>query len=134
MDGELNNIPVVMMTMTDDENMGYALGASDYITKPIDWNKLSETLDRLKVNIKSEILIVEDDQSTRNLTKKILEKEGWKVAEAEYGKIGIEKINESIPGLILLDIMMPEMNGFEFINEIQKNKDWMKIPIVVVTS
>ena len=79
-------------------------------------------------------MIVEDDQSTRDLTKKILEKEGWNVAEAENGKIGIEQIKNNIPGLILLDIMMPEMNGFEFINEIQKNTEWMKIPIVVVTS
>ena len=133
-DNELCEIPVVMMTMTDDEAMGYALGASDYITKPVDWNKLSETLERLKVNIKSQILIVEDDPSTRDLTKKILEKEGWNVAEAENGKIGIEQIQNNIPGLILLDIMMPEMNGFEFINEIQKNTEWMKIPIVVVTS
>ena len=79
-------------------------------------------------------MIVEDDLATRNLTKKILEKEGWNVAEAENGKIGIEQIKNNIPGLILLDIMMPEMNGFEFINEIQKNTEWMKIPIVVVTS
>ena len=57
-DNELCEIPVVMMTMTDDEAMGYALGASDYITKPVDWNKLRETLERLKVNIKSQILII----------------------------------------------------------------------------
>ena len=133
-DEQLSNIPVIMMTMTDEENMGYALGASDYITKPVDWPKLNTIIDKHKINTESQILIIEDDPAIRNLTRKILEKEGWNVVEAEYGKIGIKQIENQIPGLILLDLMMPEMNGFEFINEIQKNTEWMKIPVVVVTS
>ena len=104
--------------MTDEENMGYALGASDYITKPVDWPKLNTIIDKHKINTESQILINEDDPAIRNLTRKILEKEGWNVMEAENGKIGIKQIENQIPGLILLDLMMPEMNGFEFINEI----------------
>ena len=120
--------------MTDDENMGFALGASDYITKPVDWTKLSGILEKYKIDWTSQILVIEDDQSMRKLTRKMLEKEGWAVSEAENGEVGIAKIRDHEPGLILLDLMMPKMDGFEFINEIQKNPDWIKIPVVVVTS
>ena len=82
----------------------------------------------------NKILIVEDDGATRDLTRKMLEKEGVTVATAENGKIGIEYLEKNIPGLILLDLMMPEMDGFEFIEVTRKHPEWIKIPIVVVTS
>jgi len=131
---ELSEIPVIMMSMINNENLGYSLGATDYMTKPIDWTKLNTIIEKYSIDLKSTILIVEDDNSTRNLTKKILEKENINVETAVNGRYAIEVLKKIEPGLILLDLMMPEMNGFEFIEIIKKNSDWIKIPIVVVTS
>jgi CheY-like chemotaxis protein len=64
----------------------------------------------------------------------VLEKEGWSVREAENGRAGLQAVAQSPPSIILLDLMMPVMNGFDFIRELRKNKDWRAIPIVILTA
>ena len=129
------NIPVIMLTMADEPDIGYSLGATDYLTKPVNWDELSNILTRHKIESDSQtILIVEDDETTRGMLTKSLETNDFKVRAAVNGKEALEKVNDSKPGLILLDLMMPEMDGFEFAEKLRENKDWLDIPVVVITA
>jgi CheY-like chemotaxis protein/anti-sigma regulatory factor (Ser/Thr protein kinase) len=134
-DTALRDIPVVMVTMLDDPERGFTLGASDYLTKPVDRQHLSQILKKHTCpNPPCPVLMVEDDPATRSLTRKILEKEGWRVTEAEHGRQALEYMAQERPSLILLDLMMPEMDGFEFAERVRQHPEWRAIPIVVVTA
>jgi CheY-like chemotaxis protein/anti-sigma regulatory factor (Ser/Thr protein kinase) len=134
-DPELSSIPVIMITMADDRSLGYALGASDYITKPIDRDRLASSVARFRLGGKAgAVLVVEDDPSTREIMVRTLTGDGWKVAEAENGKVALERLKAGVPDLILLDLMMPEMDGFEFVSRIRDDEKWRAIPVVVVTA
>ena len=128
-------IPVIMLSMANEPDIGYSLGATDYLTKPVDWNELSTIL--LKHQIESDsqtVLIVEDDETTRQMLRKSLETNDYKVRSASNGKEGLEKVKQFKPGLILLDLMMPEMDGFEFAERLREKKEWLDIPVVVITA
>jgi DNA-binding response OmpR family regulator/anti-sigma regulatory factor (Ser/Thr protein kinase) len=134
-DATLLEIPVIMVTMVDNREMGYMLGAADYVLKPIDRSKLHEILNRYRCHQPTcPVLIVEDDAATRDMLRRTLEKDGWAVAEAANGRQGLTHVNENRPELILLDLMMPEMDGFEFLSEMRKNPSWIDIPVVVITA
>ncbi len=134
-DPDLADIPVIMVTVVDDKNQGYALGASDYITKPIDRDRLLATLKKYRcARPPCPVLIVEDDPVAREAMRRVLEKEGWTVSEAENGRSGLERVADNRPDLIVLDLMMPEMDGFEFIDRLRERAAWRSIPIVVVTA
>jgi DNA-binding response OmpR family regulator len=129
------DIPVVMLTIVDDRNMGFALGAADYFTKPIDWQRLGATLKKhRKPAVPQTVLIVEDDEPTRELMRRTMEKEGWQVREAANGRLGLEELSRGIPGLILLDLMMPELDGFGFMHELRKRPECLGVPVIVVTA
>jgi len=129
------NIPVIMLTMANEPDIGYSLGATDYLTKPVNWNELSSVLMRHQIASDSQaILIVEDDETTRDMLRKSLETNEFKVRTAVNGKEALEKVKQSKPGLILLDLMMPEMDGFEFAEKLRENKEWLDIPVVVITA
>ena len=80
------------------------------------------------------VLVVEDDADMRKVLRRRLEKEGWAVSEAGNGRDALERVAESRPELILLDLMMPEMDGFQFLEEVRKQEEWRSIPVVVVTA
>jgi hypothetical protein len=134
-DPKLASIPVIMLTIVDQKNLGFALGASEYLSKPIDRDRLLHVIGKYRcAHPPCPILIVEDDLAVSDLLRRTLAKEGWSVAEAPNGRLGLERVAENRPVLILLDLMMPEMDGFEFIHELRKNDTWRSIPIVVVTA
>jgi PAS domain S-box-containing protein len=134
-DPELTDIPVIMITIMDEKQMGYTLGAADYLTKPIEWKRLASILQKYKcAHPPCPVLVVEDDAEIRKLLRRRLEKEGWAVAEAENGRVALERMAENRPELILLDLMMPEMDGFQFLEEVRKQEGWRSIPVVVVTA
>jgi signal transduction histidine kinase/CheY-like chemotaxis protein len=126
-------IPVILITMVDDKDMGHALGAADYLPKPIDRERLVSLLHKYQVH-PGPVLIVEDDPATREMMRRTLVNDGWTVDEAENGRLGLERVKQRPPGLILLDLMMPEMDGFAFVEELRKNDEWRRIPVVVVTA
>ena len=127
------NIPVIMLTMANEPDLGYSLGATDYLTKPIDWKNLSKILKKHEINTGSQsILIVEDDDVTRDMLKKSLETHHFKVLEAINGKEALERVQKGKPGLILLDLMMPKMNGFEFL-EAYRTQFEKQVPVIVIT-
>jgi PAS domain S-box-containing protein len=133
-DRDLADIPVIMATITDQRNLGIALGASEYLTKPIDRERLAAVLARYtRSDTARRVLIVEDDDSARALIRRALEAEGWEVDEAENGRIALERLGQSSPALVLLDLMMPEMDGFEFL-EALRDGEGPQVPVVVVTA
>lgn len=131
---QLADIPVVILTIIDQKNLGFALGASDYLTKPIDYKRLNQVLKKYLTTQQERILIVEDDDATRELFKRTLEREGWNALTARNGKLALLEVAAQQPDLILLDLMMPEMDGFQFIAELHRVEAWRSIPIVVVTA
>ncbi len=133
-DPDLASIPVIMQTFVNEKEMGYALGANDYVTKPVDREKLVEILKRHQSSQEQCVLLVEDDGTTRDMMRQILKKSGGSVCEAENGKIALKRMQERTPGLIFLDLMMPEMDGFAFLEEIRKKEEWKHIPVVVITA
>ncbi len=135
-DDELCQIPVIMMTMVDDKNLGLALGATDYMTKPIDRDRLMALASRYRNPAEGnhDVLVVEDDDSTRTLISRILEGAGWNVTEAENGKVALEKLANCRPALMLLDLMMPVMDGFSLLAEMRKRTEWSATPVVVITA
>lgn len=134
-DPVLAAIPVVVATIIDDRNLSVSLGAAGYITKPIDREHLSEVVRRVRSTpgLKN-VLIVEDDADARKLMRRLFEKEGWSVAEAENGSVALAAIESSPPSLVLLDLMMPVMDGFEFIEQLRKRSTGRDIPVVVHTA
>ena len=134
-DPELADIPVVVVTVMDDRNLGFALGAAEYLTKPIDRDRLVETLARFRADgATGPVLVVEDEPATREMLRRVLEKEGWDVMEAENGRVALERASEETPALVLLDLMMPEMDGFSFIEEYRRREDGRRVPVVVLTA
>jgi hypothetical protein len=133
-DPALASIPVVMLTITDERNLGFSLGAAEYLTKPIERAQLSAVLSRYRRTPGAEVLIVEDDAAIRGVLRRSLEKEGWTVTEAENGRVGLARVTAAVPALVLLDLMMPEMDGFEFLNGLRDRKAADSPPVVVITA
>ena len=131
----LADIPVVMLTILDDRNKGYALGADDFLSKPIDRERLAEVLHRFRVRDDGlVVLVVEDDPATRFTMRRALLGFGCRVRVAENGRRGLDDLARVRPDLILLDLMMPEMDGFEFLAELRKRPELDDVPVVVVTA
>lgn len=134
-DPELAPIPVIMATILDEENMGFALGATDFLTKPIDRAYLAQVLQKYRcAHPPCPALVVEDQPDLRALMRRMLEQEGWVVVEAENGRVALDRVAESRPELIVLDLMMPEMDGFSFLEALRQHEGWRTVPIVGVTS
>jgi PAS domain S-box-containing protein len=128
-------IPVIVLTVIDDRNLGFALGAADYLTKPVDRERLADVLRRVRANGgDGPVLVVEDDAATREMLRRILEKDGWTVVEAENGRVGLERVAAATPSLVLLDLMMPEMDGFVFVEELRRTRAGQRVPVVVLTA
>jgi GAF domain-containing protein/DNA-binding response OmpR family regulator len=129
---ETADIPVVMLTIVDDRNLGYALGAADYLAKPIDRERLTAVLARYRRDLP--VLVVDDDADMRHLLRRALERDGFVVTEAENGRVALERAREAAPGLVILDLLMPEMDGFEFAVEFRRHGEWRQIPLVILTA
>jgi len=134
-DPKVSDIPVIMASILDEKNKGFSLGAADFLSKPVQKEYLMKSIRNLignKENLK--ICLIEDDDGLRFTIKEILEKQNVKIIEAENGKVGMLLLeNEEIkPDLILLDLMMPVMNGFEFLKTIRET-ELSTIPILVLT-
>jgi len=132
-DPELADIPVIILSIVEDKNRGYSLGVSEYLIKPIDRDRLLSVIHRFTTQ-PSQVLIVEDDPETRKALHRMLSKEGWEIIEAANGREALEHVAKSRPAFILLDLVMPEMDGFEFLAELRKSNDSRSIPVTVITA
>ena len=133
-DPQLADIPVVMVTIEADQSLGCALGAVDYLLKPIDSDRLLTLLQPYRRDASPFVLVVEDNRDNREMICRQLAKAGWQVLEAENGLQALEMMQTEQPGIILLDLMMPEMNGFEFIRELRQHPQWRSLPVIVLTA
>ncbi len=134
-DPELRSIPITMLSIVDERRIGFSLGASEFLNKPIDREQLLAVLDRLCPSDDSlRVLLVEDDEATRQIIRRAVEARDWSVVEAENGLIGLERLREGVPDLVLLDLMMPAMDGFEFLARLREHEPWRHIPVVVITA
>jgi signal transduction histidine kinase/CheY-like chemotaxis protein len=133
-DPELAAIPVIMQTMIDDQKRGYALGATDYVLKPVDRERLLATLRSHTGRASGSVLVIEDDADTREMVCRGLRRAGWVTHEAPNGRVALERMRTEMPEAILLDLMMPEMDGFRFLDEVRAEEAWKAVPIIVLTA
>jgi PAS domain S-box-containing protein len=133
-DPDLGSIPVIVLSMLDDRNVGYALGAADYLTKPVDARQLISSLSRFCPDREAPILLVEDDPGARERVRRVLERDGWQVEEAENGRAALALLPETRPQLIILDLMMPEMDGFELAARLREDTRWRALPVLVLSA
>jgi CheY-like chemotaxis protein/anti-sigma regulatory factor (Ser/Thr protein kinase) len=133
----LADTPVIMTSFEENLNQGSALfGATDCLPKPVDPHKLAYFLDKYNIGEPSKnlVMVVEDDETLRDITTQILENEGWQVLPAENGQVALDQLENNKPALILLDLYMPKMDGFEFVTCLRQNEAWYAIPVIVLTS
>jgi len=134
-DSELAHIPVIMVTILDQQRRAVALGAAGYLTKPIDREQLHRLVDRFRVPAQpTQVLLVEDDAFQRERMRSWLESQQWIVQEAANGREALDRLQQGKPDLILLDLMMPEMDGFQVVASLQKEAPWKDIPVIVITA
>ena len=134
-DPALAPIPVVMLTILDEAQKGLALGAVDYLFKPIDRAQLANAMKKFRPSGSlARVLVVEDDIPTQQAVQRSLLSEGWESWPAMDGFAAIDYLHKETPSLILLDLMLPGMDGFSFLAEKQQNPQWVAIPVIVVTA
>lgn len=133
-DPGLAPIPVILVTMLHDRQMGFSLGASEFLTKPVDPAQFAAVLGRYCGPQKSRVLVVEDDAGNRELMVRMLEKGRYQVSAAENGSAALASLATQRPDLILLDLMMPVMDGFTFLESLRQNPAFASIPVVVITA
>ena len=114
-DPQLADIPVIMVTFVEEPSRGLALGAAEYITKPVDRNQIISVLSRLGMADSGDVLIVDDDPDIRRMVSECLTREGRNTLTAANGRDGLELYREHRPPFIILDLIMPEVDGFEFL-------------------
>ncbi|MGD9924274.1 MAG: response regulator [Pseudorhodoplanes sp.] len=135
-DPALAQIPVIMLTIVDERTMGYSLGAAEYMTKPVDRNRLIELLRRFAATSQEAVvLVVDDSEDVRAVVRATVEKAGLKTVEAENGRAALDWLaTNPAPALVLLDLMMPVMDGFTFLEEVKRVPALSRVPIVVLTA
>jgi signal transduction histidine kinase/DNA-binding response OmpR family regulator len=134
-DPELCDIPVVLVTIMGDRDLGFALGAADYITKPFDREVLMRAVGRhVRGGDRAQVLVVDDDPKTRDMLRRTLQKAGWTVAEAANGCEALEALERAKPALVLLDLLMPDMDGFEVLERLNGDATWREVPVIIVTA
>ena len=132
---DLADIPVIMVSITDDQQRGLRLGAADYLVKPIDRDRLLAVLARHRRGAAAPtVLVVDDDAAARARARAAIEREGYRVVEAEHGGVALAALRSLTPDLILLDLMMPEVDGFAFLDQLRARPEWRSIPVVVLTA
>ena len=135
---ETKDIPVIILTIVDDKAMGFRLGAADYLMKPLHEGSVLRALEKLtKSNggvAPRRLLVVDDDPKVVDLVRQTLDEKKFSIASADDGRTALAQIETDPPDAILLDLIMPHMDGFQFIETIQKSAKFRDIPIIVLTA
>ena len=129
---ELAEIPVVLVTMDGERSLGYALGATDYVEKS-DPEQLAGAVGR-QVGKEGLVLVVDDDAAVRDTLKRALERSGYEVETAADGEEGLDRVVELRPSLVLLDLMMPKVDGFEVLERLREDDMLRDLPVLCFTA
>ena len=132
-DPALSEIPVVMVTSVDQRRLAASMGAAEYMLKPVRWDLFRTVMERFRTS-QSSILLVEDDTEARKTIRSVLEDDGWLVEEAGNGREGIEQATARRPDVVLMDLNMPLMDGFEFLDRFRQLPGCADVPVVVLTA
>lgn len=129
-------IPVVVVSMVDERGRGFALGAAEYLVKPVSRDDVLSALTRVTVLPDSNrtLLAIDDDPLVIELVKAVLEPEGWQVLGAADGETGVALARSRQPAVVLLDLLLPGMDGFEIAAALHDDSTTQQIPIIVLTS
>ena len=127
-------IPVIMTTVLDEQNFAFAQGATGYLKKPVRRKELASALQAAASSADREVLIVDDDTAASERLKTMLHRDGWGVRMASNGHDALAMLKQRIPSLVLVDLIMPEMDGYAFIREVHKVPEFASIPLLVMTA
>ncbi|HJP31670.1 MAG TPA: response regulator [Candidatus Latescibacteria bacterium] len=130
---ETRDIPLIVLSIIDNKELGYRLGADEYLIKPVDRDSLCRALQRYEGRGK-EVLVTDDDPDVIDLTRQLLEEDGWTVRAASNGQEALDAMAEKMPDVMLLDLMMPVMDGFETLRRVRDNPGTKNLPIIVITA
>lgn len=134
-DPDLQRIPVILVTLMGDRERGFALGATDFLQKPVSKERLVEALSSAGLACcESPVLVVEDDPPTREALRRMLEGEGWEVRQASDAQQALEHLSLEAPCMVVLDLMLPGMDGFQLLAHLSEHPTWSRLPVVVVTA
>lgn len=132
-DPNLKRTPVILVTIDDDRARGLASGASDYLRKPLTERRLLSAIDPYRARTSGDVLVIDDDDDAAELIKRSVEQIGFSSRRASDGAQGITMASEARPAAIVLDLLMPGLNGFEVIDRLSANEDLATIPLIVVS-
>jgi signal transduction histidine kinase/CheY-like chemotaxis protein/HAMP domain-containing protein len=136
-DPDLSHIPTILVSITGERQLGMALGATAVLSKPVDRAELTAVLQTYcPVPQRGLLLVVEDDAAVRAVTEREATRLGWKVCCAADGQAGLDELQRlpAPPDLVLLDLLMPVMDGFTFLKQLQAVPEWRAIPVIVLTA
>jgi signal transduction histidine kinase/DNA-binding response OmpR family regulator len=133
-DPETRDIPIIVLSIIDNRELGFTLGAFDYLVKPFDKETVLSALQRIPSAPTKRVLVVDDEPSAVDLISQLLLDEGYHVTGALSGREALRILETEPQDIILLDLLMPEMDGFEVIQRVKANDEWREIPMVVVTA
>ena len=131
-DTTLQDTPVVLVTFLNDPQRGFSLGAAEYLNKPIDRRRLRQVIRKMCTDPTRPVLIVDDDEDVRDLLSRTLGDDGWTTVVATNGREGLEVLDRTNPAAVLLDLMMPEVDGFGFLKGLRERGS--TVPVIVVTA
>lgn len=135
-DAMLAPIPVVMVTAVEQRNLAASLGASDYMLKPVNWARFGKIVNQFRVaepNRRGTVLLVEDEAVTRMAMRSTLEEDGWSVVEAADGEEGLRQVADAGPDVVIVDLNMPVLDGFGFLEGVRALPGCADIPVIVLT-
>ncbi len=133
-DPDIAETPVIITSVVNEFSLAHVLGATDYLVKPVDWSALKEAMERYRpAGCEGSVLVIDDDADARERMRRTLQRDGWQVREAENGAQALESLDAARPSLILLDLMMPVMDGFAFLRALRGRPDG-NVPVVVLTA
>lgn len=131
---DTQSIPVVMVSVMAEQEHGVALDVEDYLVKPIDTDRLSRVIHRVtERSLQRNLLLVDDDADSRTALARLLEDAGWHTLSAGDGKEALAQLERTRPAAIILDLVMPGMDGFEFLEELEKDEHLRSIPVIVMS-
>ncbi len=129
---DLADVPVIMISFVQERGLAFSLGAADYLSKPVDWQLLKQSIDRHRLPGRTALLI-EPDLHSRSELRRMLEAEGWLVLETETADATLQLLDTNMPNVILIDLQASELGGLSFLHALRQREQGHAIPVIALT-